>query len=281
MPRDLPAGLTAILAACESQDIIKIILPIQDDSSTPSPILAGTDDVIIDATSLWAASMMTTDMVPVPNAEAVSLYGTYPAELKGIDDFVQSITKATDSVTFTYQNVDTLIGQVLLDDTIQLDGTQVVYMKVHRYDETQPWFVTMMFKGVLDIDSIDEEQAKLPVSSELAASLVQIGDRPVASLCDLIFDTDDTPNPICGYRTTSTLAVIDRIHTDCNHIYGSADGCLGRENQHRHHGFVFQTAPTQISTGGGGFGGPGGGDPGGGDPGGGGPGRGGPGPLPY
>lgn len=97
------------------------------------------------------------------------------------------------------------------------------------------WQYMRLLTGIAAVISSDEQQATIQVIGDLYASATVGAIRAIARPCQWKFKDART----CGYTGPETV---------CNKIFESTDGCLGRNNQHRYGGFLYQTDKDSLTV---------------------------------
>jgi hypothetical protein len=155
----------------------------------------------------------------------------------------QAINQSADRVEFTISNVDRLISRAA--------GSGVKFGaatagQVVRQFRTQVWQWHQLLTGIITSVSATDREATFELLSDIYASGLVGATAPVQRKCRHVFNAPDPsdPNnmakrkgPDCGY--TGMLFT-------CNKIFESPDGCLGRDNQHRYGGVLYDTSKDSL-----------------------------------
>ena len=169
--------------------------------------------------------------------------GKYDGRIIGAGSLRQAINQSADRVDLKVSNVDRLIS-TSIGSRVKF-GSAVAGEALKRL-RTGGWEWHQLLTGVLVAASANEREATFDLLSDVYAAGLVGATAPIQRKCRHVFNAPDPlePNnlakrkgPDCGY--TGLL-------TTCNKIFESADGCAGRDNQHRYGGVLYDVSKESL-----------------------------------
>lgn len=170
--------------------------------------------------------------------------GNYDARIVSASGSLsQAINQSADRVQITISNVDRLVSRAIGSGA--KFGAAMAGQVVRRFRDSA-WQWHQLLTGIIVSVSANDREATFELLSDIYASGLVGAIAPVQRKCRHVFNAPDPldPNnlakrkgPDCGY--TGLLPT-------CNKIFESPDGCLGRENQHRYGGVLYDTSKESL-----------------------------------
>jgi hypothetical protein len=154
----------------------------------------------------------------------------YGGRLRDVSSLDFSLNGGVGRVTFAISNADLAeVPNVASDNYIGWE------CKVHKVLILDDGTVTgiLLLHGVVTSYTMTDQVVDMDVTTRINVTN-SINNRRVGKKCPWVFKGTE-----CGYNG---------VLTDCNKIYGSNDGCLGRSNQHRFGGFPERESIATIGV---------------------------------
>lgn len=154
----------------------------------------------------------------------------YGGRLRDVSSLDFSLNGGVGRVTFAISNADLAeVPNVANDNYIGWE------CKVHKVLILDNGTVTgiLLLHGVVTSYTMTDQVVDMDVTTRINVTN-SINNRRVGKKCPWVFKGTE-----CGYNG---------VLTDCNKIYGSNDGCLGRSNQHRFGGFPERESVATIGV---------------------------------
>jgi hypothetical protein len=167
----------------------------------------------------------------------------WAALIRDIPELKESLGGAIDKADIKIENESLILASTIGSLTRTLDGCKAV-LSHGIYLDTNEWEYSAIMHGEISDVSMTEGVISFAIYSEMVLPHLYMGADPIIESCHLDFAKGD-----CAYATTSTLPVIQRVHTECNKIFTSVNGCSGRGMTHRFGGTPTLDVNAAIQAG--------------------------------
>ena len=155
----------------------------------------------------------------------------YEGEIVSTSGLRASLGTSVDRIDVTVQNVDWSWTKLAREPRTLL--TRVTVGRAIARAREGPWAHIIMLNGIIVSIPSNEQYATLQCISDLYAAPAIGAIRQIARPCQWKYKDPRT----CGYTGPEPT---------CNKIFESADGCAGRNNQHRYGGFLYDTGKDSL-----------------------------------
>jgi hypothetical protein len=152
--------------------------------------------------------------------------------LLGTSGLKASLGGSVDRIDVTVNNTDwrwTRLAQSMTTIPVRTEVGRVM-----RQIRSTSWIYLPLLSGIVVSILSNETSATVQCISDLYAAPAVGALRAVTRPCGFKFKDPRT----CGFSGATP--------TTCNKIFESADGCLGRNNQHRYGGFIYDTGKDTL-----------------------------------
>lgn len=171
--------------------------------------------------------------------------GNYEARIvRASGSLRQALNQSADRVEFTISNIDRLISRTT--GTGVKFGAATAGQVVKHYRESS-WIWYQLMTGIIVTVSSNNRESVFELLSDIYSAGLVGATAPVQRKCRHVFNAPDPldpgnlakrKGPDCGY--TGLLPT-------CNKIFESPDGCLGRDNQHRYGGVLYDVSKDSLT----------------------------------
>lgn len=156
----------------------------------------------------------------------------------------QAINQSADRVEFTISNVDRLISRTT-GSGIKF-GTATAGQVVRQF-RNLVWEWHQLMVGTITAVTTNDREATFELLSDIYSAGLVGAVAPVQRKCRHIFNAPDPSDPgNLGKRKGPDCGYTGLLPT-CNKIFESPDGCLGRNNQHRYGGVLYDTSKDSLT----------------------------------
>ncbi len=152
--------------------------------------------------------------------------------LIGTSGLKASLGASVDRIDVTVHNVDwrmTRLAKTMTNIPVRCEVGRAI-----RPMRGGAWIHVKLLSGIVVSIVTNQETATMQCISDLYAAPAVGALRAVTRPCGFKFKDPRT----CGFSGATP--------TTCNKVFESADGCLGRNNQHRYGGFIYDTGKDTL-----------------------------------